>query len=374
MSRELYIGLMSGTSADGLDAALVAFDGEEYELVDKLESSLPADTKQQVTELALSGHDEINRIAQLDISLAECFANACLEIIARQQLKPADIHAIGSHGQMIRHIPAHTQRPGYTLQIGDPSRIAEITGITTVADFRRRDIAAGGQGAPLAPAFHQAAFQDSASARFIVNVGGMSNVSYLPASATQNDLGEVIGFDTGPGNVLMDGWISTHRQQAYDKDGLWAEGGTVSERLLSNLMGHPFLQQQPPKSTGREAFNLDWLDQQLNGFSLDPQDVQASLLSFTAQTIAEQLLKFEDTAELYLCGGGAHNKALVNRLCQLLPDFTINNTSKLGIDPDWVEAITFAWLARQCIHGLPGNLPSVTGAAGPRILGAIYPA
>lgn len=372
MSRELYIGLMSGTSADGLDAALVSFDGDNYELIDKLEGSLPANTKQQVTELAQSGPDEINRIAQLDISLAESFASSCLEILKRQQLKPKDIRAIGSHGQTIRHIPTSSEKHGYTLQIGDPSRIAEITGITTVADFRRRDIAAGGQGAPLAPAFHQAAFQDSRSTRFVVNIGGMANVSYLPP--TKDSDKDVIGFDTGPGNVLMDGWILAHKQVAYDKNGAWAESGEISERLLSKLMTHPFLQQPAPKSTGREAFNLDWLNQQLLGLNLEPQNVQASLLAFTAQSIADQLIQLDDSAELYLCGGGAHNQALVRQLSQLLPGCSIHDTSKLGIDPDWVEAITFAWLARQCIHGLTGNLASVTGASGPRILGAIYPA
>ncbi|MBB6519725.1 anhydro-N-acetylmuramic acid kinase [Pseudoteredinibacter isoporae] len=380
MSRELYIGLMSGTSADGLDAALIAFDSPDtqalrFELIDSIECPLPANTKQQVTELALSGPDEIHKMAELDISLAESFAGACLELLERQQLKPEDIRAIGSHGQTIRHIPQSKEQGGYTLQIGDPSRIAEMTGITTVADFRRRDIAAGGHGAPLAPAFHHAAFQDDHQARFIVNIGGMANVTHIPAKGC----GEVIGFDTGPGNALMDGWIQTHKQEAYDKSGLWAEGGKVNEDLLTNLLAHPFLALTAPKSTGREAFNLPWLKQQLSGIEVSPQDVQASLLAFTAQTIADQLIALHKTSaqprgELYICGGGAHNQALMKCLESKLPNFHISSTAELGVHPDWVEAITFAWLARQCVHQLPGNLPSVTGARGGRILGAIYPA
>ncbi|GAA6151854.1 anhydro-N-acetylmuramic acid kinase [Pseudoteredinibacter isoporae] len=375
MSRELYIGLMSGTSADGLDAALIAFDEDHFELLDCIERPLPTHTKQYVTELALSGEHEIQKMAELDIQLAECFASACQELLQRQQLEPKDITAIGSHGQTIRHIPQSEAQTGYTLQIGDPSRIAEITGITTIADFRRRDIAAGGQGAPLAPAFHQAAFQSLKQARFVANVGGMANITYVPAKGC----GEVIGFDTGPGNALMDGWILQHRQEAYDKNGLWAESGTVNKDLLTNLLSHPFLSLPAPKSTGREAFNLPWLEQQLTNITASPKDVQASLLTFTAQSIADQVLALHQASkgekgELYLCGGGAHNQALVKRLASLLPNFHINSTAKLGVHPDWVEAMTFAWLARQCMHRLPGNLPSVTGARDERILGAIYPA
>ncbi len=374
MSRELYIGLMSGTSADGLDAALIAFDNNDFQLLDSVESKLPANTKQRVTELALSGSDEIHKMAELDISLAKSFATACQNLLQRNGLNAEDITAIGSHGQTIRHIPQSSEQTGYTLQIGDPSRITEITSITTVADFRRRDIAAGGQGAPLAPAFHQAAFQHDSQARFIVNIGGMANVSYIPAKGD----GETIGFDTGPGNALMDGWIQAHKQEAYDKDGAWAEGGKVNKDLLSRLLKHPFLALTPPKSTGREAFNLPWLKTQLTDTQISPQDVQATLLALTAQSIADQVLNLHTTAkqqqgELYICGGGAHNQALIKTLQAMLPGFHIGSTAELGVHPDWVEAITFAWLARQCIHQLPGNLPSVTGAKGPRILGAIYP-
>ncbi|WP_299981014.1 anhydro-N-acetylmuramic acid kinase [uncultured Pseudoteredinibacter sp.] len=376
MSRELYIGLMSGTSADGLDVALVAIDeqsieGNHIELLGTLEAPLPSHTKKLVSELALSGPDEINKLAQLDIQLAESFAQASLKLLEQQGLKPEDIAAIGSHGQTIRHIPKSDTQAGYTLQIGDPARIAEATQICTIADFRRRDIAAGGQGAPLAPAFHKTVFQHPTCNRFAVNIGGMANISYIPATQLQED---VIGFDTGPGNALMDAWIMLHKGKPYDLDGLWALSGTVSDHLLTRLLKHPFLEQSAPKSTGREAFNMPWLEQQLSGLSLNPEDVQATLMEFTARSIAMHVLQLQLAGELYVCGGGAHNGALMQRLDELLEQFTVADTSSLGVHPDWVEAVTFAWLAHQCKHNKSGNLPSVTGAKGNRILGAIYPA
>lgn len=371
MSREYYIGLMSGTSADGLDAALIAIDEDQIELLGTLEAPLPRHTKTLVSELALSGPDEINKLAQLDIELAETFAQASLKLIEQQGLNPEDIAAIGSHGQTIRHIPQSETQAGYTLQIGDPARIAEATQICTIADFRRRDIAAGGQGAPLAPAFHKTVFQHPTCNRFAVNIGGMANISYIPAAQLQED---VIGFDTGPGNALMDAWITLHRGKPYDEGGIWAKSGSVSNDLLTRLLKHPFLGQSAPKSTGREAFNMPWLEQQLTGLNLSPENVQATLMEFTARSIAMHVLQLQPKGELYVCGGGAHNSALMKRLDELLEQFTVADTSSLGVHPDWVEAMTFAWLAHQCIHKKSGNLPSVTGAKGNRILGAIYPA
>ncbi|MCV6623523.1 MAG: anhydro-N-acetylmuramic acid kinase, partial [Cellvibrionaceae bacterium] len=290
MSREYYIGLMSGTSADGLDAALIAIDDDQIELLGTLEAPLPRHTKTLVSELALSGPDEINKLAQLDIELAETFAQTSLSLIEQQGLNPKDIAAIGSHGQTIRHIPQSETQAGYTLQIGDPARIAEATQICTIADFRRRDIAAGGQGAPLAPAFHKTVFQHPTCNRFAVNIGGMANISYIPAAQLQED---VIGFDTGPGNALMDAWIALHKGKPYDDDGLWAKSGNVSDDLLTRLLKHPFLEQSAPKSTGREAFNMPWLEQQLTGLNLSPEDVQATLMEFTARSIAMHVLQLQ---------------------------------------------------------------------------------
>ncbi|MCV6627541.1 MAG: anhydro-N-acetylmuramic acid kinase [Cellvibrionaceae bacterium] len=370
-SRALYIGLMSGTSADGIDAGLVDFSGDRPQLLASLAKALPADTQSLVTQLAHSGQDEIAQLAELDQTLAEAFAEASLELLARTDFTPKDITAIGSHGQTLRHIPAAGRR-GYTLQVGDPNIIAELSGICTVADFRRRDVAAGGHGAPLAPAFHQAFFRSQTQERAVINIGGMANISYLPKDLSQ----PVLGFDSGPGNVLMDAWIKRHKNQGYDKDGMWAKAGKVSNDLLTRLMQHPFIGAPSPKSTGREAFHLAWLETQLQGRDTTPEEVQATLLAFTCQSIAEQVLPLlgEAGGEVYICGGGAHNKHLMAALAAAMPGHRLDSTAALGIEPDWVEAMTFAWLAKQTLEGKPSNLPSVSGAKGPRILGGIYPA
>lgn len=366
---KLYIGLMSGTSADGIDAALVDFGGAQPKLIASHSHPLPVGSQELVSQLALTSHDELAAICELDIHLAQAFADASLALLKKAGRQASDICAIGSHGQTIRHQPPAPGKTAFSLQIGDPNTIAERTGITVAADFRRRDIAAGGHGAPLAPAFHNAVFRSQNHNRAIVNIGGMANVSYLGKGSEP-----VLGFDTGPGNVLMDAWIGRHHNQAYDRDGAWAKGGEVSEDLLTRLMQHPFLSLTAPKSTGREAFNLPWLEQQLAGLTLAEQDVQASLLEFTAQSLALQLSPLAEAMEVYICGGGAHNKALMQRLSEVLAPMPVLSSGQLGIDPDWVEAMTFAWLAKQCIEGDKANLPSVSGAKGLRILGGIFQA
>lgn len=370
MDQELYIGLMSGTSADGIDAALVDLSGPQPKLLATLEHPLPEHARSLVSQLALSGDNEIEKVATLDISLAESFAEACLRLLEQTNTPPSQIRAIGSHGQTIRHQPPTKTQRGYTLQIGDPSTLAEITGIDVIADFRRRDMAAGGHGAPLAPAFHRAVFSAS-EARAIINIGGMANITIL-----HNTNGPVIGFDTGAGNVLMDSWIQHCKGLHYDKDGLWASSGQANPALLSKLLQHPFLRGPAPKSTGRETFNLPWLLTQIEGVELNPQDIQATLLEFTSTTISDQItLQFEgDHPEVYICGGGAHNPVLVDSIAAKLPNAKVATTAALGVSPDWVEAMTFAWLAQQTLKRKHGNLSSVTGASGERILGGIYPA
>jgi anhydro-N-acetylmuramic acid kinase len=287
-----------------------------------------------------------------------------LVLLKRADISPASIRASGCHGQTIRHRPD----AGYTLQIGDPALLAELTGISVVADFRSRDIAAGGQGAPLVPTFHAAAFGSDLRRRVIVNIGGIANLTDLPPH------GSVTGFDTGPGNVLLDLWIHRHLGNDHDDAGAWAQGGKVLAEPLVAMLAEPYLARRPPKSCGRDLFNARWLEQ----FSLGQaalQDVETTLAEFSARTIANAVEQYCPQAdELYVCGGGAHNLAVLERLRRNLPQCRIATTAALGMAPDWVEAIAFAWLAKQTLDGRPGNLPAVTGAGGKRVLGAIYPA
>lgn len=366
-SGDLFIGLMSGTSADGIDAVLVRLEGRRPELLGYHHAPFNADLRQGIHNLADSDQCSLDQLGELDTRLGEAFGQAALTLLSNAGIGAQRVGAIGSHGQTVRHRPpGHADRP-FSLQIGDPNRIAELTGITTVADFRRRDLAAGGQGAPLVPAFHAWAWQSPGLNQAIVNVGGMSNITLLPAR------GDASGFDLGPGNVLMDAWIAHCRQMDCDRDGRWAASGQVAPALLSRLLSHPFLRQQGPKSTGREAFNLHWLRQQLADFAaLAPEDVQASLCEFSARVIADAVPG--DTARLLVCGGGAYNGELMRRLRGRLPACQVDTTQAEGVEPQRVEACAFAWLARETLAGRPGNLPGVTGAAGFRVLGAIYPA
>ncbi len=366
-----YIGLMSGTSVDGIDAALVAIDApKRFTLIATHQHPIPPEIRQRIQALMPTGPDELSRMAQLDVELGRLFAQAATRVREQAKLDLQDIRAIGSHGQTIRHAPQ--ARQPHTLQIGNASVIAEATGITTVADFRTRDIAAGGQGAPLTPAFHQWFFRKSGINRAIVNIGGIANFTYLPADPSQ----PVIGFDTGPGNTLLDRWIEKHQGQAYDQDGRWAASGELSSALLTVLLADPYFARPPPKSTGREHFHLAWLEQHLHraGGGFAPQDVQATLVELSARTLAQALTQLPRLDEVYLCGGGTHNRALAAALKHRLGNVPIATTEALGLAPDWVEAAAFAWLAHRTLEGLPGNLPSVTGAKRAVILGGIYKA
>lgn len=365
----LYLGLMSGTSADAVDAVLVEFtDGRPCVRAVHAEP-LPADLRARVLALVQPGADELDRLARLDGALARLFAQAALNLLALAGVTPGAVHAIGSHGQTVRHCPSGDEP--YTLQLGNPSLIAELTGITVVADFRRRDMAAGGQGAPLAPAFHAAFFRPAAAARAVVNIGGIANVTLLPAPAA----GVVSGFDTGPGNALLDGWAERHLATPLDQDGAWAAQGRVLPALLDVLLADQYFALPPPKSTGREYFNLAWLDEQLLrwGQPVAAVDVQATLVALTARSIAQAISRHALAAsEVLICGGGVHNPLLMSRL-QAELNMPVASTAQEGIDPDYLEALGFAWLAMRTLAGLPGNLPEVTGARGLRVLGGIYP-
>lgn len=368
----LYVGLMSGTSVDGIDAALVRIDGDagEIRLVASHGEAIPIDVRARIIAVTLPGGNEIDRLGPLDVELGKLFSRAALNLLASAEISPRDVTAIGSHGQTVRHRTDGNPAP-FTLQIGDPNVIAEATGITTVADFRRRDVAAGGNGAPLVPAFHEAVFRSPHSDRVVVNIGGMANITILPANPGE----PVRGFDTGPGNVLLDAWHERHRAGHIDHDGAWGRSGTINAGLLDTLLCNPFLEQVPPKSTGREQFSIDGLDVVLEEFgnAMSPCDVQATLVEFTARSIADALFCWGPaTGEMYLCGGGAHNSYLCERLAALLPRHRIHSTAALGIDPDWVEAMAFAWLAHRTLKGFAGNLPAVTGASHPVVLGGIY--
>lgn len=371
MSAPLYIGLMCGTSLDAIDIALISV-GSRCTLVAADEAPLPSDLRSALMALCSPGDNEIERMGHADRQLALALAQAVNNFLSCHRIAHRDITAIGSHGQTIRHRPAGGDRPpneAFTLQIGDAHTLAEHTGITTVADFRRRDLAAGGQGAPLVPAFHAAAFGKAGQDRVIANIGGMANLSILRGN------GEVGGFDTGPGNIWMDTWIQHCRKQPFDRNGDWARSGRVNTDLLNSLLSDPYYRRRGPKSTGREHYHLGALKDALGNFpALAPADIQATLLELTATTLSRAILEAQlDRAEVYLCGGGALNGRLCQRLQEELPGATLNSTDTLGIPANSVEAAAFAWLAHATLTGLPGNAPAATGAQGERILGAIHP-
>lgn len=364
-----YVGLMSGTSADAVDAVVVEFSGDKLALIASYSTPLSHNLRLKIHSLATPGHNEIDRLGELDQELGELFATTINELIRQNNLPSKSVMAIGSHGQTIRHRPPGSALHPFTIQIGDPNIIAQRTSITTVADFRRRDMAAGGHGAPLVPAFHRALFYKADLDRVIINIGGMANITWLPAT------GETIGFDTGPGNVLMDAWILKNRDKAYDTDGDWAASGEVHQELLQQLQQHSFFIQPPPKSTGRETFNLDWLETEIAKLETAPNanDTQATLLLLTATSIADCINSLtQSPTEVFICGGGAYNLRLINELKLQLPKSKIASTAVLGIAPEWVEAIAFAWLAKQTINRQNGNLCAVTGAREEVILGGVY--
>ena len=368
MKPDIYIGVMSGTSLDGVDVAAIRIN-DQFKFLAAECIQIPDNLRQQILTLTQPADNEIETMGRLDIALGQLFADSVNQLINTSQIDIKQVAAIGCHGQTIRHRP----EAGFTLQIGDPNTIAEQTTLTTIADFRRRDIANGGQGAPLVPAFHNNVFRSTDKNRVILNIGGMANITILPADPSSL----VTGYDTGPGNILLDAWIYQHSGVRYDKAGNWASLGTVHTELLEYLQNLPFFIEPPPKSTGREQFHLGWIKQviQNNKFQIEVVDIQATLLELTARSIADAINaeKLADP-ELYICGGGVHNLTLIKRLRELTNTAHIGTTEELGLHPDWVEASAFAWLAHQTLNQLTGNLPSVTGAMQEKILGGIYQA
>lgn len=357
---------MSGTSLDGVDAVLADFKGNSPALLQTYFQPYDDALKEQLLGLHQSGNDELHRAAILGNQLSHCYAQAVTGLLKGVGINSKQIAAIGCHGQTVRHCPEKTR--GYTIQLVNSALLAELTGISVVSDFRSRDIAAGGQGAPLVPAFHQAVFMHASSPRVIVNIGGIANITRLHSRLP------VIGFDSGPGNLLMDAWCLQHTGKHYDGNGCWAASGHVIPALLDTLLADPYFERNPPKSTGRDWFNLEWLQQKTSG-SEPPVDVQATLLQLTAHSIVAAVVdNCPDTEEIYVCGGGAHNAALMKGLIDKLPGRKVGKTDLLGVAADWVEAFAFAWLAQRTLQRETGNLASVTGAKGDRILGAIHPA
>ena len=360
---------MSGTSMDAIDVALVQIENHSLSLVQYEQFPIRDDLRKFVRQLSVTSN--IEEISRLDCVIGELFADSVLKMLKKARLDSREITAIGSHGQTVLHLPDAT--PPRTLQIGDANIITFKTGITTVADFRRMDIAAGGQGAPLAPAFHAFQFSSDTRRRVVLNLGGMANITVLPKGNSK----KVTGFDTGPGNALLDDWVQRHLGLPYDKNGVWAESGKVNEALLKYMLEDPYFQMPPPKSTGRDYFNLEWLNNLLTRLQpeISPADVQATLLELTVITISDAIKNYaEQTDEILVCGGGVHNPVLIKSLEEKLPGIEINPTGKYGFDPDCIEAVAFAWLAKCRLDETPVNLSSVTGAVSPQILGAIYSA
>ncbi|WP_117235918.1 anhydro-N-acetylmuramic acid kinase [Vibrio maerlii] len=365
-SRELYIGVMSGTSLDGIDTALVEFTHGCPKLIASHEYSYPEGLKQRVLAICLGQQTNLVEVGEIDHQLGKLYADAVLALLNHSGFDASQITAIGNHGQTVFHQP-NGQSP-FTIQLGDANLIAAITGIDTVADFRRKDMALGGQGAPLVPAFHQSLFSSSDSSTVVLNIGGIANISVLRPGE------KAIGYDTGPGNMLMDAWCHKHTNQAFDKDANLAKQGSVNPTLLNDLLNEEYLQLSAPKSTGRELFNLPWLESKLAKHSLSSQDVQRTLCEFTAITIAQEVDKFQlgSQPELLICGGGAQNPLLMSRIRDLLSNWTVMTTNDKGVDSDNMEAMAFAWLAYCRIHNLPSNLPEVTGASRLASLGVMY--
>lgn len=371
MRRELYVGVMSGTSLDGIDAVLVDFApmqaGRPCRVVAAASATLPAGLRAELMALQRPVDDELARAARAANALADAYADAIRTVLRRASISPDDVDAAGVHGQTVRHRPEES----WTLQLNNAARIAERCGVTVVADFRSRDVAAGGQGAPLVPAFHAALF-GGAVHRVIVNIGGIANITDLPPDAP------VRGFDTGPGNVLLDLWHARHRGSGFDHDGAWARTGRVDLRLLRVLRSEPYFARTPPKSTGRDLFNDAWLDARLAEASVDaieraPADVQATLVGLTAGTIADAVREYcAGAAEVLVCGGGAYNRALLDALSAELAPRHVATTTSRGVAAEHVEAMAFAWLARESLAGRESSLPDVTGARAPRVLGAVY--
>ena len=368
---DYYVGLMSGTSVDSIDAALVDFSSTTPRLVASLNMAWPETIREAIFATRQLPDSSLDTLQGLDAQTGEQFALAVNTLLSQARVKPENVTAIGSHGQTIRHRP-NIASP-FSLQIGNAKRIAEMTGITVISDFRTADIQAGGQGAPLVPGFHRAVFQSTAQSRVIVNIGGIANITVLPKGGHE----KITGFDTGPGNNLMDAWIERQKQQPYDRDGKFAASGKTDAHLLATLLMDDYFQQRPPKSTGFETFNLDWLRQRHNEQAdrqISPADIQSTLCELTATSIIRAINQYAaDCEAIYVCGGGVHNRELMRRL-QALSRQPVNSTQLLGVHPDWVEAMTFAWLAKQKTENHAGNVPEVTGAKDAVVLGELTPA
>ncbi|KQP13828.1 anhydro-N-acetylmuramic acid kinase [Pseudorhodoferax sp. Leaf267] len=364
---------MSGTSLDGVDGVLAHLDGDAVQVQAHVACAFDPALRQELLALNSPGPNELHRAALAGNGVARAYADVVQRLLQATGLQPADVAAIGAHGQTVRHQPLAFDGVGYTLQLINPSLLAELVGIDVIADFRSRDLAAGGQGAPLVPAFHQAVFGGDAAALAVLNLGGISNLSVLPG---RGHGGAILGFDCGPGNALLDMWCQRHRGQPYDAGGAWAASGTVVPGLLAALCAEPYLALPPPKSTGRDLFHPGWLDAHLAAWpGLAPADVQATLAAFTAEACVQAVRRHAPAARrLVVCGGGAFNDDLMQRLQAGLPTLAVQSSQGLGLPPQQVEAAAFAWLASRTRERLSGNLASVTGARGPRILGATYPA
>lgn len=367
---ELYVGLMSGTSLDGVDGVVVDFSGPRMVVQAHASTGFDAALRTELLALNASGPDELHRAALAGSALSRAYAGVVETLLQQTGHSTNAIRAIGAHGQTVRHRPREFDGTGYTLQLGNPSMLAELTGIAVAADFRSRDVAAGGQGAPLVPAFHQGVFGRAGETVLVLNIGGISNLSVLGAD------GSVLGFDCGPGNALMDHWCQLQTGRPYDAGGQWAAGGQVLPGLLAALLDEPFLHKAPPKSTGRDLFNPPWLAQRLaSSPDAAPQDVQATLTELTAIACSTSAARYSrDCKLLAVCGGGALNTHLMDRLRAHCPGIEVVDSDRLGLPALQVEAAAFAWLACQLVRGQPGNVPAVTGAAGLRVLGALYPA
>ena len=360
---DIFIGLMSGTSADAIDAVMTRFKGDgAIETIASHSKAMPEGLKVPIFALQSGASRDIYDVCRLDAELAQHYADSVDSLIAKTSVERTDIAAIGNHGQTLLHRP--DDNPAFTLQIGDNHRLAELTGIQVVGDFRRRDIAAGGQAAPLIPAFHKTLVAPKESAAFL-NIGGIANISCIKQ-------GEASGFDTGPGNTLMDAWIRRHKGLDFDRSGTWARAGSLDEKLLKAMLADPYFHKAAPKSSGQDHFNLAWLSALLTD-SPAPEDVQRTLLELTAVTTSAALRQ-SGSQSVFIFGGGRHNDFLMARIQDLLGGLSVSPTNKLGVDPDFMEATAFAWLAKQCLDGKPGNDPAVTGARGERVLGVVFPA
>lgn len=373
--NRLFLGLMSGTSLDGVDGVLVSFDdGPSLEVRAHVHRAFPSEFAAELLALNTPGGNELHRTALASNAVSQAYAEVVKALLEAAEVSPSEVVAIGAHGQTVRHCPGAFDGIGYTVQLCNGALLAELTGIDVVADFRSRDVAAGGQGAPLVPAFHRAAFGRDHDSLAVLNIGGISNLTVLEADGT------TFGFDCGPGNVLMDHWCALHRGVPYDRDGAWAAMGSVDQQLLCVMQNEAFFSRPPPRSTGRDLFNPAWLRQRLNqaadmGQVPDAVDVQATLTELTAWCCQQSMAQYAPHASrLLVCGGGTYNADLMRRLAKRLPQLKVESTEASGLAPDQVEAVAFAWLASAWVDRRAGNLPTVTGARGPRILGALYPA